>query len=113
MDVEADKRLAEDVRNLLRSSFEDHRCLTAQQCADALEISVRSMQRRLSALDMTFSALVDEVRFDLAREKLLDTGDTIDSIAQALGYSTPEGFIRAFNRWSSINPGDFRRQGHV
>jgi AraC-like DNA-binding protein len=113
MGVAADKRFAQELRKLLQSSFAEHRCLNAQQCANLLGISVRSMQRRLQALGLQFSTLVEEVRFDLAREKLLNSGDTIGEIAEALGYSTQEGCIRAFNRWSSISPGKFRRQGHV
>jgi AraC-like DNA-binding protein len=113
MGVAANKRFAQELRKLLQSSFTEHRYLNAQQCAHHLEISVRSMQRRLQALGLQFSTLVDEVRFDLAREKLLDSSDTIGEIAKALGYSNQRNFIRAFNRWSSISPAEFRRQRTV
>ena len=75
MDVAADKLFAQELRKLLQSSFAAHRCLNAQQCANLLEISVRSMQRRLQALDLQFSTLVDEVRYDLARDKLLNSSE--------------------------------------
>ena len=110
MGVEADKRFAQELRKLLQSSFAEHRCLNAQQCANLLKTSVRSMQRRLQALDLQFSTLVDEVRYDLARDKLLNSSDTIGEIAEALGYSNQRNFIRAFYRWSSISPAEFRRQ---
>ena len=57
---------ADDAKKLVRA------------CADELGISMRSMQRRLKTIGLTFSILVDEVRFDLAREKLLHSNDTID-----------------------------------
>jgi len=110
MDSEADKLFAESVRESLRTAFADHRCLTAQQSAAALAISVRSMQRRLQRIDLTFSAIADEIRFELASEQLLDSSDTIDEIGRALGFSTQESFIRAFSRWSDMSPGEFRRR---
>ena len=109
MDVEADKLLAESIRELMRSSFANHRCLTAHKCADALGMSVRHMQRRLRTIDLTFSSLLDEIRFDLAKDKLLHSSHTIAEISQALGFSTQESFIRAFYRWSNISPGEYRR----
>ena len=112
MDSEADKLFAESVRESLRTAFTDHRCLTAQQCAAALTISVRSMQRRLQRIDLTFSAIADEIRFELASEQLLDSSDTIEEIARALGFSTQESFIKAFCRWSDMTPGEFRRRGN-
>jgi AraC-like DNA-binding protein len=110
MDFEANKLLAERVRESLRASFSDNQCLTAQQCATALEISVRSMQRRLKTIDLSFSTIVDEVRYDLAKQRLLHSSDTIEEIAWSLGFSTQESFIRAFSRWSSMSPGEFRHR---
>jgi AraC-like DNA-binding protein len=113
MDVEADKLLAVRVRELLRLSFADHRCLTVHQCATALEISVRSLQRKLRKIGVTFSTLLDETRFDLARKKLLRSNHTIEEISLALGFSTQESFIRAFHRWSGVSPGEFRNENSL
>ena len=112
MDSEADKLFAESVRESLRTAFAEHRCLTVQQCAAALAISVRSMQRRLQRIDLTFSAIADEVRLELASQQLLYSSDTIEEIARALGFSTQESFIKAFCRWSDMSPGEFRRRGN-
>jgi AraC-like DNA-binding protein len=113
IDFEAEKQLADEVRQRLRFSLAHHQCPTARHCADELGISMRSMQQRLKTIGLTFSILVDEVRFDLAREKLLHSNDTIDEISESLGYSSQENFIRAFYRWSSISPAEFRRQGRM
>ena len=110
MDLEANKRLAERVRESLLTSFSENQCLTAQQCAATLEISVRSMQRRLQTVGLSFSAIVDEVRYDLAKQRLHHSSETIEDIARSLGFSTQESFIRAFSRWSSISPGEFRHR---
>ena len=113
MDSEANKLVAERVRESLRASFSNHQCLTAQQCATALGMSVRSMQRRLKTIGLSFTTIVNEIRYELAKAQLLHSSDTIEEIARALGFSTQESFIRAFSRWSDMSPGEFRRQGSV
>ena len=111
MDIEADRELADGTRQLLRSAFQEQKCLTAGRCAESLGISVRSMQRRLRNLNLTFSTLLNEVRFDFAKDQLLHSSDSVDEIARVLGFSTQESFIRAFKRWSSISPTQFRQTG--
>ena len=113
MDFEANKLLAERVRESLRASFSNHQCLTAQQCATALGMSVRSMQRRLKTIGLSFTTIVNEIRYELAKTQLLHSSDTIEEIARALGFSTQESFIRAFSRWSDMSPGEFRRRGDL
>jgi AraC-like DNA-binding protein len=112
MDSEANKLVAERVRESLRASFSNHRCLTAQQCATALGMSVRSMQRRLKTIGLSFTTIVNEIRYELAKTQLLHSSDTIEEIARALGFSTQESFIKAFCRWSDMTPGEFRRRGN-
>ena len=111
MDSEANKLVAERVRESLRASFSNHQCLTAQQCATALGMSVRSMQRRLKTIGLSFTTIVNEIRYELAKTQLLHSSDTIEEIARALGFSTQESFIRAFSRWSGMSPGEYRRRG--
>jgi AraC-like DNA-binding protein len=112
MDSEANKLVAERVRESLRASFSNHQCLTAQQCATALGMSVRSMQRRLKTIGLSFTTIVNEIRYELAKTQLLHSSDTIEEIARALGFSTQESFIKAFCRWSDMTPGEFRRRGN-
>ena len=77
--------------------------------AKAAGTSVRSFQRRLTELDASFSELVDRVRFRTASQLLEDSGVKIIDIALALGYSDPAHFTRAFRRWTSLTPLEYRR----
>jgi AraC-like DNA-binding protein len=70
--------------------------------------SVRSFQRRLTELDVSYSGLVDKVRFRTARELLQDADVKILSIALGLGYSDAAHFTRAFRRWTSLTPMEYR-----
>jgi len=46
---------------------------------------------------------------DLARAMLIETDHSIAEIAQALGYEEVNSFRRAFQNWTGLSPGAFRR----
>jgi AraC-like DNA-binding protein len=60
----------------------------------------RTLNRRLRAEGTSFTALLCEARYDVARELLRDTRLPIDDIAFLLGYAETASFIHAFRRWS-------------
>ncbi|MEO1091363.1 MAG: helix-turn-helix transcriptional regulator [Pseudomonadota bacterium] len=72
--------------------------------ARATGVSVRSLQRRLEAQGLTFSALLTRVRFDEATLLLQCTDLPIAEIGRRLGYADPAHFTRAFNRVYGTNP---------
>jgi len=77
--------------------------------ADALGTSVRTLQRRLSDLDETFTGILETARMTSAN-RLIANGDlSLNEIAQELGYSDQAHFTRAFRRWTGISPAAFRR----
>jgi len=77
--------------------------------ARAAGCSVRTLQRRLTELGVSFSELVDRVRLRIATELLRDDGVKIIDVALATGYSDPAHFTRAFRRWTSLAPIEYRR----
>jgi AraC-like DNA-binding protein len=77
--------------------------------AVAAATSVRSLQRRLTELGVSFSEVVDRVRFRVASELLRDESVKIIEVAYAAGYSDPAHFTRAFRRWTSLSPIEYRR----
>jgi AraC-like DNA-binding protein len=52
--------------------------------------------------------VLDEVRFEVARQMLRETGRPISYISAALGYAEPAAFTRSFRRWSGVSPRDWR-----
>ena len=77
--------------------------------AQAVNVSERTLRRRLSRQDTSFSALRDGARYDQARELLTHSSQTIAEVAEALGYSDARGFRRAFKRWSGQLPAAYRQ----
>jgi transcriptional regulator GlxA family with amidase domain len=82
--------------------------LSLPSAALRIGISARSLQRHLEGLNITYSDLVDEVRFDVARSLLVDSSIEIAEIGASLGYRDPSSFSRAFMRWSGTSPRDYR-----
>lgn len=80
-----------------------------EEAAEIAELSVRTLQRRLAARNLTYDELVSNVRFEQARE-LLDTGELpIIEIASRLGYSDSAHFARAFSRIAGVSPSAYRQ----
>ena len=77
---------------------------------EAMETSVRTLQRRLHAAGLTYSQVVQQARLAAAQQMLIDTSAAIGEIARTLGYSDPAHFTRAFRRWTGSTPRDFRRR---
>jgi AraC-like DNA-binding protein len=77
--------------------------------AGSAGISVRSLQRRLTEEGLSYSHLVDQVRFNLAVDFLKDSTINLADIAFELGYTKHGNFTRAFQRWSGVTPREYRR----
>jgi AraC-like DNA-binding protein len=77
--------------------------------ADAVGGSVRTLQRRLSDIDTTFSDIVEEAKMKSANRMMTRADCTLTEIAHGLGYSDQAHFTRAFRRWTGISPAAFRR----
>ena len=67
-------------------------------------IHPRTLNRRLRDQGTSFKALIDAMRYDMARQLLRDTRLPAAEIAAALDYSEPAAFNRAFRRWSGMAP---------
>lgn len=81
----------------------------ADEVARALNVSVRTLQRRLGDLGTTFRAQVDAVRGHLATEYLADRRVSVAEVAFMLGFQDQTAFNRAFRRWTGHAPGRWRR----
>jgi AraC-like DNA-binding protein len=84
-----------------------------RRVAHSVRTSARTLQRRLHGAGLTYAGVVQEVRFEAAREMLSDPGRKIGDVARTLGYSDPAHFTRAFQRWTGLTPSDFRRRGRA
>lgn len=76
--------------------------------ADLFAIHRRTLNRRLSVEGTSFRELIEESRYDIARQLLRDTGLSALDIASTLDYADAAAFSRAFRRWSGTTPAAWR-----
>lgn len=76
--------------------------------AKELNLSLRTLQRRLQEAGVTFQQLVQSTRLDLARQYLTDRSLELSEVAFLVGYEDPNSFIRAFQGWAGTSPGAWR-----
>lgn len=71
---------------------------TMQQVAAFMQMSERTLRRRLTEEGVVFEDLAEDARRVLAEELLQTTDMTVEDIADRLGYAEPSCFSRAFKR---------------
>jgi AraC-like DNA-binding protein len=76
--------------------------------AEALKLSPRTLQRKLSDAGATFQQILDQARFDLAKDYLRRPELSLVDIAFLLGYQEQSAFNHAFKEWAGVNPGAYR-----
>jgi AraC-like DNA-binding protein len=83
--------------------------LSIDEVANALQLSVRTLRRRLKEDGTSFRALHSRLRMEAAQRLLREQGMTVAAVAQRLGFSDTRAFRRAFKQWAGQVPGQIRR----
>jgi AraC-like DNA-binding protein len=95
------------LRAIVRSSLPEG-YPSVEHVAERLKLPVRTLQRRLNEQGLTYSDLVEKLRYREACRLLKRTEKPVAAIATALGYTDPSHFSRAFRRWSGMRPSQYR-----
>jgi hypothetical protein len=78
--------------------------------AAMLNMSERTLFRRLNDQGLAFKHVLSQIRMQLAQEYLADARLTQSEIALLLGYSEQSAFSRAFKRETGMTPRQFQMQ---
>ena len=101
--------LAEQIRRNLRSTqpinWPDFASLAQQ-----FHTSEATLRRRLEDEGQSYRVILNDLRRDIAVSLLTDTSQSIHEISNALGFSDPSAFHRAFKNWTGNKPGVYRTQ---
>jgi AraC-like DNA-binding protein len=73
-------------------------------------MSESSLRRRLQKEDTSYQALKDEVRCEVAINKLLHEKAKIADLADYLGFTEPSSFVRSFKGWTGDTPSSYRER---
>ena len=102
----------EQVRSVLRTAL-----LTGHSRSDQLaalfSMHSSTLARRLKPYGVGFRELVDECRYEVAREMLANSGLDMAQIAAMLDYADASAFTRAFKRWSGVAPARWRAKNEA
>lgn len=82
--------------------------VSEETMANGLNLSTRSLQRRLKDEQTSYKRLLDETRRELALQYLGNSRLSINEVTYLLGFSDPSNFTRAFKRWQGIPPSQYR-----
>lgn len=81
-----------------------------EQVADHLNLSTRTLQRKLAQEGKTFKEIINSLRKDFALSYLQRQDLSIDDIAFLLNYADSSNFIRSFKRMTGQTPNEFRKR---
>ncbi|MGU7771706.1 AraC family transcriptional regulator [Burkholderia sp. MR1-5-21] len=81
-----------------------------EELARQLNCSSRSLRRHLAQHKTSYQQLLDELRFDRAKQMLLQSNLPIYRIAEEVGFRESANLRQAFMRWTGQSPSSFRGQ---
>jgi AraC-like DNA-binding protein len=94
-----------------RAYLEQHiaQPVTIQALAQALHLSVRTLNRRFAEEGTRFQLVKDSLRRDIAVHRLANSNTGVATLAFDLGFADATGFCRAFKQWTGNSPTDYRK----
>ncbi|AUD05128.1 AraC family transcriptional regulator [Spirosoma pollinicola] len=83
---------------------------TLEAIASNLNVSSRSLQRKLREEGVTYQQLADSMRKSLALHYLQAGQHPVKEVSYILGYNELSAFNRAFRRWTGTTPASYQKQ---
>ena len=106
-DDDTDDNVVSLIRQLVGNDFsKDFPSVTA--VAECLNMSVRTLRRRLNKEGMTFQKLKDNTRMNAAIQYLNRPELKIGTVSALMGFDEPSAFHRSFKKWTGQTPGEYR-----
>ncbi|WP_156830814.1 helix-turn-helix transcriptional regulator [Kaistia granuli] len=93
---------------LMLPAYLDDNPPTLAVVAEMAGVSPRTLQRKLYNIGLSYSDILDTVRYESASKLLRSTNSKIIDIAYSSGYTDPAHFSRAFRRIAGVTPRQFR-----
>lgn len=94
---------------LLHHESDNLYCPSFETLALNLSMSAQTLRRRLKVEGTSYPMIKDEIRRDLAIDYLQMSNRSITDISNALGFSEPRSFTRAFKHWTGVSPSKYSR----
>jgi AraC-like DNA-binding protein len=79
-----------------------------EELTAALNMSPRTLRRRLEKEGTSYQKIKDNARRDVAISLLSRDQLTVSDVAERVGFSDPSAFHRSFKKWTGQSPGAYR-----
>ena len=97
-----------DIMKYVQNHYYD---VTLEDLAESFNLSKPYLSRYIRQKSgMTFQETVKKARLKRARKMLKESNQTVESIAETVGYETVEHFNRLFKKTYNMTPGQYRSQ---
>lgn len=83
-----------------------------EEVADALNMSKRTLQKKLQEYKTTFIKIRDDFQRDLALAYLSSCTVRNKEVAWMFGYNDISNFYRAFKRWTGMTLNDYKSRNN-
>jgi AraC-like DNA-binding protein len=102
-----EQSVADRIRSIMGEDLREE-LPTFEQLTKQLNMSARTLRRRLDKEGTSYRRIKDGARRDAAIEYLNDAQLTVSDVAELVGFSDPSAFHRSFKRWTGLSPGEYR-----
>ena len=83
---------------------------SAQQVAEQLNMSVRTLHRHLNKEGTSYQQLKDDFRKEAVLAYMNRRELSINAISLLMGFQDSSAFHRSFKKWTGMSPGQYRAQ---
>ncbi len=99
---------ATEVRKYISLHISDAHLTSKVAVSDHLNITPRTLTRKLSQENTNYQLLLEERKLNSAKYFLKKTKQPISHIAYEVGFNDPQTFSRAFKRWTGVSAREYR-----
>ncbi|MEM1114332.1 MAG: AraC family transcriptional regulator ligand-binding domain-containing protein [Pseudomonadota bacterium] len=103
----AERSITHRIREILGSDLRDE-LPSFEDLTALLNMSARTLRRRLEKEGTSYQRIKDNARRDVAISLLSRDGLTVSEVAEQVGFSDPSAFHRSFKKWTGQSPGSYR-----
>lgn len=101
------KTITQQISDLVFIEFKGH-VPPIEILASRLNMTVRSLQRRIEDEKTSYRILTSQLRMEIAQQMLKERRAKVNDVARHLGYSDASSFRRAYKAWTSTTPSKSR-----
>ncbi len=105
--VGSDASITSRIRNILGSDL-GRELPSFEELTNVLNMSPRTLRRRLEKEGTSYQKIKDNARRDAAISLLSRDRLTVSDVAERVGFSDPSAFHRSFKKWTGQSPGAYR-----